>query len=68
MSRLSTSQYVTALGFLKAQVDALEPAQLTLQLENLSICEGDRQRVVKAVSDLKNTVADAYTAAQRAQG
>jgi len=68
MSRLSTSQYAVALGYLKQQVDALEPAQLTLQVEsNFSNIEADRQRVLRAVSDLKSTLADAYAAAQRAQ-
>lgn len=66
MSRLSNSQYLVALGYLKQQVDLLEPAQLVLPIEGLSILEGDRARVVKAVSDLKETLAAAYAAAQRA--
>ena len=69
MSRLSNSQYMVALGYLKQQVDALEPAQLTLQLENnFSSMEGDRARVIAQVASLKETLSTAYAAAQRAQG
>ena len=69
MSRLSTSQYLELLGVLKRQTDALEPYQLaTLPLEGLTSLEGDRQRVLASVASLKDTLADAVAAAQRAQG
>lgn len=68
MSRLSNSQYLELLNVLRAQVDALEPYQLaSLQLEGFTSLEGDRLRVLAAVTSLKETLANAVTAAQRAQ-
>ena len=67
MSRLSNAEYLELLNVLKRQVDVLEPYQLaTLQLEGLTSLEGDRQRVLAAVTSLKDTIANAVTAAQRA--
>lgn len=69
MSRLSTSQYLELLNVLAAQVNALEPYQLaSLQMENFSTLEGDRQRVLAQVSALKVTLAEAVAAAQRVHG
>ena len=69
MSRLSNAEYLELLNVLKRQVDVLEPYQLaSLPLEGLTSLEGDRQRVLAAVTALKDTLANAVTAAQRAQG
>lgn len=69
MSRLSNAEYLELLNVLAAQVARLEPYQLaTLPLEGLTSLEGDRQRVLASVASLKDTLADAVAAAQRAQG
>ncbi|MFN8469343.1 MAG: hypothetical protein U0X20_27550 [Caldilineaceae bacterium] len=66
-SKLSASQYLTALGFLRDQVNSLEPAQLVQPVEGLTSLEGDRIAVVRAVTSLKALVENAYAAAMRGQ-